>query len=90
MTDALPPDTIDTTSVEDFTEKLLQWWRTNGKSFPVWALAARIAFAISPSSAACERVFALLKNMFDEEQRSTLGDALEASLMLRYNDRRVG
>ena len=28
--------------------------------------------------------------MFDEDQRSTLGDALEAALMLRSNGRRVG
>ena len=81
---------VDKTSVEDFTEALLRWWRTNGKSFPVWALAARIGFAISPSSAACERVFALLKKMFTDDQRSTLGDALEAALMLRSNGRRVG
>ena len=65
-------------------------WRTNGTSFPVWALAARVAFAISPSSAACERVFALLKEMFTEEQQRTLSDILEATLMLNYNGRRVG
>ena len=44
----------------------------------------------SPSSAACERVFALLKRLFTEEQRRTLGDAIEAALMLRYNRRYVG
>ena len=48
---------FDKSSVEDFTDALLTWWRTNGKSFPVRALAARVAFAISPNSAACERVF---------------------------------
>ena len=39
-----------------------------------WALAARVAFAISPNSAACESVFALLKNMFGEQQMSVLKD----------------
>ena len=68
----------------------LRRWRTNGKSFPAWATAARIAFAISPNSAACERVFALLKSMFGEQQVSSLADILEAALMLRYNGRRVG
>ena len=57
---------------------------------PAWALAARIVFAISPSSASCERVFALLKLMYGEQQMNTLSDAIEAGLMLRYNDRRVG
>ena len=40
----------------------------------VWALAARITFAITPSSAACERVFALVNNLFGDEQLSALKD----------------
>ena len=58
--------------------------------FPAWALAARVAFALSPSSAACERVFALVKTMFGEQQMSTLSDMIQAALMLRSNKRRVG
>ena len=81
---------LNTASVDDFTDSLLTWWRTNGKSFPAWAVAARIAFAISPNSASCERVFALLKLMYGEQQMLTLSDALEASLMLRFNGRRIG
>ena len=81
---------LDTSSVEDFTKALLKWWNTNGNSFPAWAHAAKIAFAISPNSAACERVFALLKTMFGDEQMSALGDILRSSLMLRYNARRLG
>ena len=67
-----------------------QLWKT----FPAWALAARIVlsivFAISPNSASCERVFALLKNLFGEEQSLSLADYVQASLMLIYNDRSVG
>jgi hypothetical protein len=81
---------FDKSSVNDFTDTMLMWWRTNGKSFPAWALAARVAFAISPNSAACERVFALVKQMFGEQQMSTLKDLLQAALMLRSNKRRVG
>ena len=81
---------FDTSDIDAFTNSLLQWWRINGKLFPVWAQAARIAFAITPSSAACERIFALLKNMFGEDQMAVLADILEAALMLRYNGRRVG
>jgi hypothetical protein len=29
-----------------FTEAVLTWWRINGNTFPTWALAARIVFAI--------------------------------------------
>ena len=64
--------------------------RTNSSTFPAWALAARIAFAISPNSASCERVFALLKNLFGEQQMLALADYVQASLMLNYNGRRVG
>ena len=81
---------FDKTDVSAYSDSLLKWWRINGKSFPAWALAARVAFAISPSSASCERVFALLKSMFGDEQYATLADQLEAALMLRHNKRRVG
>ena len=76
--------------IDDFTDALFTWWRTNGKSFPAWALAARVALAISPNSAACERVFALLKTMFGEQQTSALSDMIQAALMLRTNKRRLG
>ena len=51
---------------------------------------ARIVFAISPDSASCERVFALLKNLFNEQQMSSLADYVQAALMLNYNNRCVG
>jgi hypothetical protein len=65
------------------------------RGFPAWALAARthlarIVFAISPDSASCERVFALLKNLFNEQQMSSLADYVQAALMLNYNKRCVG
>ena len=55
-----------------------------------WVQAAQIVFAISPNSASCERVFALLKTMFGDLQVSTLADYIQAALMLRYNDRKIG
>ena len=53
---------------------------------------ARGAFAgaVSPNSASCERVFALLKNLFGDESMSALADYLQAGLMLNYNKRQVG
>ena len=74
----------------DYTKAVLSWWRANGGCFKTWALAARIVFAISPNSASCERVFALLKRLFGELQMNSLADLLQASLMLNYNHRAVG
>ena len=68
MAAATQAPTFDKASVADYTDALLKWWRTNGGSFKAWALAARVVFAISPNSAACERVFALLKNLFGDQQ----------------------
>ena len=42
------------------------------------------------NSASCERVFALLKMMFGDMQMSTLAAYIQAALMLRYNDRKIG
>ena len=56
----------------------------------MWALAARITFGLTPNSAACERVFSLLKNMFGEQQMAALADYISAALMLKYNKRTVG
>ena len=83
------PD-FDKADVAEFTEAVLRWWRTNGNSFPTWAKAVRIVFAFSPNSAACERVFSLLKRMFGEEQLSALADYIRAALMVRFNERYVG
>ena len=81
---------FDKASVADYSTAMLGWWRDNASAFPAWALAARIVFAISPNSASCERVFALLKNLFGEQQMSALADYIQASLMLNYNQRNVG
>ena len=54
------------------------------------SLAARVAFALSPNSASCERVFAVLKNLYGEQQMSALADQIQAALMLNHNQRRVG
>ena len=77
-------------SVADYSNAILDWWRTNGTSFPAWALAARVVFVISPNSASCERVFALLKNLFGDAAMSALADHLQAGLMLNYKQRQVG
>ena len=81
---------INTLEVDDSSQGVLEWWRTNGKAFPAWASAARIVFAISPNSASCERVFSLLRVMYGDQQANVLADHLQVSLMSRYNQRIVG
>jgi len=82
--------TFDHSSVDDYTKGLLEWWHKNGGRFPAWARAARVVFALTPNSASCERVFALLKRMFGEQQLAALADQIRAGVMLAYNDREVG
>ena len=85
--------TADISDVAAFSDSVLDWWRRNvDDAISAWAEAARIVFAISPNSASCEpeRVFALLKNMFGDQQMSTLADCVQAALMLRYNGRKIG
>ena len=65
------------------------FWRQNHRSFPEIAqLVARYyCMTLTPSSAAAERIFSILKQMFSLNQmHSTLEDVVEASVMLRAND----
>ena len=57
---------------------------------PAWRKAAKIIFAIPPTSAASERVFSLLEAMFGKDRERALSDLIQAALMLRYNKRSVG
>ena len=82
--------TFDHTDVDEFTKGVLLWWANNGKNFPTWALAMQIVGSFTPNSAAAERVFSMLKQMFGDTQMSALADMIQAALMLKYNGRKVG
>ena len=45
---------------------------------------------MSCTSAASERVFSLVNNMFGEDQLTALADQVETATMLRFNGRSVG
>jgi hypothetical protein len=81
---------MDHGDVKAFTQGVLEFWRKNGTKMPEWCKAARIIFAIPPTSAASERVFSLLEAMFGKGTEQVLSDLIQAALMLRYNKRRVG
>ena len=46
--------------VKTFTNNVLKWFSENASKIPEWARAARVIFFLTPSSAACERVFSLI------------------------------
>ena len=69
----------------EFTAAVLDWWRGNCTQIPNWAVAARIMFAIPPSSAAAERVFSILGNSFDPTREAALQDLVEGTLLVRFN-----
>lgn len=60
-------------SVTDFSDNVLTFWR-NVKRCPTWKHEARRAFCLTPNSAASERVFSLLKAMFNDKQVASLSD----------------
>lgn len=84
--------TVDVSDVELFSSQVLAFWRNSSKvELKEWRKAAQIVFAMSPNSAACERVFSLLENMYGSKSGRdfALSDQIQAALMLRYNGRRA-
>mmetsp|Transcript_2703 Transcript_2703/g.7883 ORF Transcript_2703/g.7883 Transcript_2703/m.7883 type:complete len:135 (+) Transcript_2703:445-849(+) len=79
---------VNRADVKEFNMHVLNWWACNRSKNPYWAMAARITFSLTPSSASCERVFSLLKCMFGHLQSASLADQVQAALMLRYNERK--
>lgn len=67
------------------TVDTLRWWENHSSDLPCWSSAVRKVFLLQPSSAAAERVFSILKNTFGDQQQTSLGDYVEASLMVQYN-----
>ena len=74
-------------AADGYTELLLAFWFQRRVSLPNWCLAARQVFALVPSSAAAERVFSQMCQMFGDRQDSVLQDIFQTSLMLRCNKR---
>lgn len=62
------------------------FWANYRLAVPNIAVFARYYITMTPSSAAAERVFSMLKNSFTVGQmRQALEDYTEGSLMLQYN-----
>ena len=69
------------------TFSLIEWWRTNGDKVPAFKFVLRAVLANSPNSISPERVFSILNDTFDEDQKSALADYKELSLQLQFNER---
>ena len=52
-----------------------------------WWEAAQLIALVQPSSAAAERVFSLVNNMYKSQQSMTLSDSIKLALYLAYNKR---
>ena len=65
---------------------ILEWWKRNEAALLHWSAAAKKILLVQPSSAASERVFSLLDNLFGFKQNSSLEDYVETSILLQYND----
>ncbi len=76
-----------TLSVPLTPKTLLDFFCKNQKSFSTWSKTSKDICSLAPSEAAAERVFGLADAMFSDQQRHSLQDTMEASVMLRYNDR---
>ena len=66
---------------------ILQFFERFSAHFPTWASFAEDVFILSPTSAAVERLFSLLRDKFDDKSKQSLIDYITASLMLRGNKR---
>ena len=77
-------------SAEEKTAALAAWWAAEAASLPAWSALAADVFLVVPSSCAVERVFSVMRDAFDKQQRSAREDYMETSVMLQYNRRPGG
>jgi hypothetical protein len=77
-------------SFDGFTESALSWNKNHGGNIGALAEAPLIAFTFTPSSAAAERVFSLLKELFGPSQDKALADYIQGPMMVRYSGLKRG
>ena len=77
-------------SVDDFTETVPGWYKNHSGEVGAWAGASLIVLSFTPSSAAAERVFSLLRALFGSNQDMALADYIQGSMMVCYNGTKRG
>lgn len=74
-------------------EEKLAWWAAHSGTLLHWPDVVKTLLVTQPSSASAERVFSLLKNVFNDQQDNALEDSLEASslqplcIIVSYHDK---
>ena len=68
-------------------ESVLAFFELHQKELPMFARVSQILSVYATSSAACERVFSMLRTMFGDKQESSLEDYKAAAVQLKYNKR---
>ena len=63
------------------------WWAKVKAQLPAWARVLRALLAHSPNSCPPERLFSILNDTFDDDQKTTYADMIEYSLQNQYNSR---
>ena len=61
------------------------FWNSKRQVLNPWYECVKVVALLQPSSAAAERVFAILRKQFSKYQDSTLEDYKGGSIKLRYN-----
>ena len=81
---AAPCQGFNTANVEEYTTALLKWWKRSHPTIPTWAKAARIIFAMAPSSAGRS---ASSHSSSACSSRTSSALQLQGAVMLKYNKR---
>ena len=68
-------------------EDLRIFWEAHKGALPHMFACAQDLLLGQPSSAAAERVFSILSQLFTKQQFSTFQDLIELQIMMRYHDR---
>jgi hypothetical protein len=67
----------------------LEWWRSNSDDFPILSRMAKRYLAIPASSAASERAWSVLGNIFTRRRNRLTSETLCKLLMVKHNQRVV-
>ena len=63
-----------------------EWWKDRKSKLPNWFRVFGEAGILQPSSGCSERIFSILRRMFNDSQQGALEDYKETSIMLRFNE----
>ena len=66
--------------------EMWRFWRENSLTLPTWADVSNNVALIATSSADAERGFSMYDGLVSKQQKSSLQDKIEATVLIRHND----